>query len=184
METLPRDLLFDLLLHLKNTNLLNLCNTNKRLAQFCDESNDYFWQQKVLLDYSDIPPKPNNISWKRYYVQLGTNHLKRIPLYYNEELLGHIWISRDDTTKKILQISNQIFKLRYPNDYPVNLTNGAHFTSPEYLSWKLPLYELVHLDQPLLREMYNGTHKLVYLSMSGLSRATLIYEYISKYITV
>ncbi len=44
METLPRDLLFNILLHLKNSDLLNLCNINKRLYNFRDGTNEYFWQ--------------------------------------------------------------------------------------------------------------------------------------------
>ena len=181
METLPHDLLFDLLLHLKDVDLLNLCFSNKRLAQICDENNDYFWQQKTLLDYFDIPPKSNNISWKRYYVQLGTNHLKRIPIYYEDELLGYIWISRDDTPQKILQTSNELFKSLYPNERPMSLRNQAEPGSPEELYWNVPLFEYDEPDQPqrkhmhskplLTREMYNGTSKLTYMQIA-LNRPT------------
>ena len=172
METLSRDLLFDLLLHLQGANLLNLCNSNKQLFNFCNDTNDYFWQNKILLDYSDIPTKPANISWKRYYIQLGTNHLKQIPLYYDEELLGYIWINRDDTPNKIRQTSNQIFKLRYPNDYPISLRNDAEFDSAASIYWKHPLNEYIDSEQPLSREMYNGTSKLTYIPIRRLDQAT------------
>ena len=164
METLPRDLLFDLLLYLKNSHLLNLCNSNKQLYNFCDESNERFWQQKVYFDYQNqpIPPKPNNLSWKRFYIQLGTNHFKQIPIYYDEELIGHIWISRDDTTQKILDNSNNLFRLIYPDDYPADLRNKAALDSPNRLYWYKPLHQYIHKDKPLSRDMYNTINELIY----------------------
>lgn len=161
METLPRDILFNILLHLKNSNLLNLCNTNSRLYNFCSESNEYFWQRKVLVDYQNrkILPKPANLSWKQYYIELGTtnNFIKQIPVYFEQNRIGYIWISVNDTEADILKNSNKLFLLKYPHDNPVLLDNDI-FGS---LHWYQPL-TVEGQDKIISKEDYNRTQKLIY----------------------
>ena len=185
METLPSDLLFDLLLYLKNSHLLNLCNVNKQFYTFCDESNEQFWRQKVLIDYQErnIPDKPNNISWKEYYIRLGTNYFKEVPIFYGNDLIGHIWISRDDTTNNILYNSNRLFKSVYPNENPLELTNEL-MNSDEDLYWKNPLNEQLHNDKFLSLDTYNLTNRLIYsrfMSRASFARAFDVFRNAMNY---
>ena len=170
METLPRDLLFDLLLYLKNADLLNLCNSNKQLYNFCDESNERFWQQKVLFDYQNqpLPPKPANTSWKRFYIQLGKNLFKQIPVYYESELIGQIWISTEDKTQDLLHKSNNLFRTFYPDEDPDYLSNGTNA-----LYWQQPLYEDQHDNRVLPKDIYDNTNRLIYFSKSYLNQVAL-----------
>lgn len=137
METLAQDTVFEILLHLSGADLLTFCATNRAIASFCDEQNEYFWQLKVLNDYGDrnISNKPNNLSWKRFYLLIGTNFMKQIPLTYLISTssvinpttppqlvpLGSIWINRDDIPEQILQRANKLFTAQYPNDNPREL---------------------------------------------------------------
>lgn len=129
METIPHNIFFEILLKLSGADLLNFCSTNVTISSICDESNDYFWNKKVLNDYIDqnIPNKPGNISWKRFYILLGTSrrYIKKVPVTYqiadNIEQLGHIWINYTDTPNKILRLTNNLFINKYPNDHPDSL---------------------------------------------------------------
>ncbi len=137
METLSKENLSEILSHLSGADLLNLCAINKQLSTFCDESNTYFWQKKVLRDYNNIPPKSTNISWKRFYIELGTSHnyIKPVPIkYIGKEKrvidLGRIWINNTDNSNKLLENANKLFKSRFPHDNPNGLRAVAHIDLP------------------------------------------------------
>lgn len=165
METLPRDLLFNLLLHLKTPALLKLCNSDKRLYHFCDESNEYFWQQKVLQDYQTAPAKPNNISWKRYYIQLGWKH---VPVYFEFDLIGEIWITEEDTANDILRKSNRLFRSFDPDTQPEYLSIGS-----KLLYWEQPLQSEQQKDQTVTKDVYDNISKLIYFSQSYLNQVAM-----------
>lgn len=126
METLSRDTLFQLLLNLSGSDLLNICAINRTLSLFCDESNDFLWKTKALQDYQNIPNKPDNISWKRYYILLGTTNrfIKEVLVTYRtetQETIGTIWINNTDTPSNIINSANKLFISKYPNDDPIYL---------------------------------------------------------------
>ena len=132
METLPRNTLFEILLYLSGADLLNFCSTYTIISSVCDENNDDFWKMKVVNDYpnQNIPNKPNNISWKRFYILLGTSrrYIKQIPVTFdnplndNIEQIGQIWINYTDPPGKILGLANNLFINKYPNYDPLQLT--------------------------------------------------------------
>ena len=125
METLSRDTISELLSYLSRADLLNFCAINKTISSLCDENNKNFWRTKVLNDYKNVPNKPDNLSWKRFYILLGTTRqfIKRIPIIYDNHnvktVLDKIWINNTDKPGKIFLLANQIFNSKYPNDCPI-----------------------------------------------------------------
>lgn len=138
METLSHDTVFQLLTHLSKADLLNICTLNTTFASFCDAQNEYFWQTKVLQDYSNVPPKPDNISWKRFYILLGTTRqfIKQIPIVYDDSHIDHIWINNTDTLDQIRSNANQIFLKQYPNDDPDELRMSG---GDLFIYWRKPI---------------------------------------------
>ena len=187
MENIPSNALFELLQHLSGPDLLNMCSTNRVIASFCDESNDYFWKLKVLKDYPQALNKPANISWKRFYVLIGTNFMKQIPLKYfhsaflptNEVSLGSIWISRTDTPDQILHRANEIFLAEYPNDKPEQLNlKGLYFD----LFWENPISNAKLVN--LLSNYYNRGEELIYWSTVSLRSRIRAKEWIIRNATI
>lgn len=173
LETLPRDILFQILLNLKGAALLNLCNTNRSLFNFCQESNDYFWQQKVLLDYQDKKglPKPNHLGWKQYYIELGTtqNFIKQIPVSVDEKEIGYIWISVNNTEREILDSSNKLFLRYYPKGDPISLSNDVLRS----LEWRDPL-KIQATNTMIQKRDYDKTKYLDYRLTWALSHRAIM----------
>lgn len=178
METLSRDTVFQLLLNLSGANLLNFCATNTTISSICDERNDYFWRTKVFNDYSNVPNKPDNLSWKRFYILLGTTRqfIKQVPITYKDRqlnewiTLGQIWINNTDTPDQILLRANQIFLKRYPNDDPDQLTI---VNNKFYIFWSKPISapQLFNFNPTY----YNMIQQLRYVPASSVPRGAMRY---------
>jgi len=77
--TLPTDLLTYQLIHLPIDTLINLCQTNSRIAKLCND--DYLWQQRVINVFKDrVNDKNSNNTWKAFYFNLLNSHI--VPIYY------------------------------------------------------------------------------------------------------
>ena len=111
------------------------------------------------MDYNetDIPTKPINISWREYYIRLGTNYFKQIPIYINSELIDQIWINKDDTT-------NDIFISVYPeieedsNIEPIMLKDNIN-----RLYWHYPLQERQRDNNKIDEDIYRKINRLTYI---------------------
>ena len=174
METLSRENLFEILLHLSGANLLNLCVINKQLTSFCDESNTYFWQLKVLQDYSNIPPKPKFVSWKRFYIELGTtsNYIKPIKITYvgrakRTLTIGILWINNQDDKNQLLEKANRMFKTQFPKDHPdgvyaLGSMESRTINDNEYPTYKELIYWRNPLDSPVLMKYTLDFYSTIY----------------------
>lgn len=94
---LDTEMLQNQLLFMDPIDLTNLCSTNKKLKEICDQ--DFFWERKYVLDFGESlenqPPKSPSETWKSYYskrynpersliqtIEEGDNH----PEMYNFDL--------------------------------------------------------------------------------------------------
>ena len=164
METLSYELIFELLLRLENQNLFNLCSVNVALSTFCQ--NDCFWKQKVLLDYPDAADRDNS-TWKQFYIVLSRDHNKPIPVYYNGQLVGTIWISDTNTLDEILSTANRLFLAKFHEDIPYSLSLMDNLR--ELLNWSTPTINARISDQNVTN-YYSRSQKLIYKSMSEIRR--------------
>ena len=65
METLPAELLLDILLNLEHEEIVNFCKSNKRIARICNDF--YFWNQKSLKDFKmSLPTNINSHPYQLY----------------------------------------------------------------------------------------------------------------------
>lgn len=107
--SLPRELVQELLLSMDTSVLLNFCSTNKEFRNLCN--NEFFWQQKVS-QLGQVSPKPNNLSWKQYFINL--TNFKTIPIYIypQPQPVAQLYVSYDDSISKLVEEAN---KLMYQN---------------------------------------------------------------------
>ena len=108
---LPYNNLFEILLNTETSELVKLCPRHSNINKICND--DYFWQLKLLRDYQ-ANTKPEQLSWKQYYMWLYIP--KQIPVYESEttvyrripivNLLGTITIKRTETLQDLLNKSN------------------------------------------------------------------------------
>ncbi len=136
---------------------------------------------KVLMDYKDrnVPPKPTNLNWKQYYIELGTsfNYIKKISIYFDRDFIGYLWISSTDMTTNILNNSNKLYLSFDPNNehHPDSLSNGTR-----NLYWSHPLDEDVSnrslyraLDDTIPYHLYQVTDKLIYFYVGSIAQMAL-----------
>jgi hypothetical protein len=69
-EKLSKDVIVIIASNMRLKDLMNFCLTSSRFNRLiCD--NEVFWFNKTQLDFKNAKPKPENISWKRYYQELA-----------------------------------------------------------------------------------------------------------------
>ena len=69
METLPNELNVRLFLEMDYPTLMNLCQGNRQIYDFCQS--EYFWQQKLFRDYPDLVQyKPLEMTYQEHYRSL------------------------------------------------------------------------------------------------------------------
>lgn len=66
LENIPPELFAEIALSLPYPDLENLCNTNPRIRQLCN--NDQFWYQRTIQDFGNNTNKPNDINWKEWFL--------------------------------------------------------------------------------------------------------------------
>lgn len=120
---LPRDILYEILLHTEPKTLISSCATNKSIANICNDEN--FWTNKIQVDFelisnywrSDtltkllpngsilIQNKPRSISFKRFYFDLLNDHLRPIVVTSTLDQLdlpSFIWVRDIDSINSII----------------------------------------------------------------------------------
>ena len=124
MELVPVDIYKEIITKLSHANLLNFCNVNKIMSTLFSESNEEFWHIKTINDYKKMPRKPENMSWKRFYVELGTtnNFIKSVSMEYisridfdGDDL--YVSISKPDSAEDLLRQIVDIFAIEYKFRY-------------------------------------------------------------------
>lgn len=93
---IPSDTLFEILLHTDPQTLIASCQTNKSIANICND--EHFWVNKILVDFEKIAHrwrsdkikkivhngdvlisnKPTSINFKRFYFDLINDHIRPI----------------------------------------------------------------------------------------------------------
>lgn len=73
MNTIPKDVMIDMLLPMHHQDILNFCTTNKEYNNICDDTK--FWYRKYVLDFGkeDIPIVVN---YAQYLLKFHTEQLK------------------------------------------------------------------------------------------------------------
>ena len=127
MQNLSSDTLLQILYSLTGVDLFNTCKTNRKIYSCCKENNDFFWKSKVLSDYDgkNIPDKPTDISWKRFYIDLGTTntYIKQVKIYYRIFYVGSIWINYTNKIHEIISRANTVFYRKFCKAYFAEIKN-------------------------------------------------------------
>ncbi len=104
MESIPQELLIEIMLNLEITDILNLCQLNKNISKLCN--NNEFWRLKSQRDYLNYTQtKSRNITWKEFYLHRANP--RKIPIIYAQNAftripIGGIWIKLQDTPEQIV----------------------------------------------------------------------------------
>lgn len=105
--------------------ILNKCQYDSYIFEYCN--NDNYW--KDMINEMDIKDKPKGMKWREYYIYL--NKINRIPIYYNNQNIGYIWIKGEYSLEKGLGDIYNMYK-KYGN----KTINGY------YVSDKIVIYLL------------------------------------------
>lgn len=126
MESIPKELLFEIMLNLNITDILNFCQLDKNITQICN--NNEFWRLKSHRDYLQYTlTKARNITWKEFYwnranprkisIIYAPNAFTRIPI-------GGIWIKVSDTHEQVIanvfNLVNLVANDMKPKIWPAN----------------------------------------------------------------
>lgn len=69
METLSKDVKFEMALNLSPRDVLSFCLTSKKNSDICNS--DIFWYRKTMHDYANLRKyKLERESWKRFYIRI------------------------------------------------------------------------------------------------------------------
>ncbi len=98
METISKDLFYELLNHLNIKALLELCITNKQFNKLCN--NETLWRMRLKRDYPNI--KINN-NYKQGYLDLYNKDTRSIPIYYNDTYIIDLWVNKYDNFETIIE---------------------------------------------------------------------------------
>lgn len=73
----PADITYSIMLQASLPELIKLCKTERAAFNICD--NPRFWQKKLQLDYPNLQ-KPNDVDWKRFYIDYTQGRYKLVTL--------------------------------------------------------------------------------------------------------
>lgn len=102
------DMLREIMLHLDANALIQLCSTNKLAKTLCDK--EEFWLKKLHRDqYWEYSPnvstlieyKPNNMSYRDFYLNLGQDKLHLILVSYPDLSADYMWLNNKMTVQDI-----------------------------------------------------------------------------------
>ena len=95
IESLPDEILFNVLVDLDLTDLLRLCQTSKRVYAICQD--DFLWYRRTIKEFPwEINSKQQDETWERLYMYAYNN--QEIPVYRTGKLLGKVKIQNNDPT--------------------------------------------------------------------------------------
>lgn len=108
---LPLEIYWLILLSSPRKTLVQLCTSNKFLANICD--NDYFWELKMAKDYRQyVNFKPENITYKVAYWKLVNNKAKIVPVRVGNKIIAQFWLTQDMLRSELY---DKIYKLYLDN---------------------------------------------------------------------
>jgi len=121
MNLLPRDVIIEIMLNTDYANLINTCQTDRKVSSICHDYN--FWKRKYQYDFGQ-PPNDKIYSWRQLYEQQLRSKNVYVIEYFdggNYEILTTAFLNRDHA---INQLVESLFKnkhyLQPPNieEYP------------------------------------------------------------------
>lgn len=118
---LPIELHYYMALHTSVESIFKLCQVNSFYMDLCNDNN--FWRQKLWLDFPQFAPfKPNEITWKNAYVDIYKGDIKVIPIKYRNNIIGNVWINRNNTYREVYENILRIFEGLFPNQRDISVT--------------------------------------------------------------
>jgi len=98
LETLPLEIVHQIILSGSITDLLNISRINKLLLQICQD--EYLWKCGFIQRYNNILVKPHFMSWKQFLIYLETPFI--IPIYNKLTILDFISINSSQSIDVII----------------------------------------------------------------------------------
>jgi hypothetical protein len=129
---------------------LNLCQINKQLNAVCND--ETFWENKLKYDYPEYYDlKPVYITWKQTYFSLAKG-IKSFPVYFQNNLLGYIWLHVTNTQRDAMRAIFQLINNRMGNLFFIHVLLNTPNQNPY-----LPI--ITSTDKPLTMNLpeYNGS---------------------------
>lgn len=103
MQSIPRDLFFEILEHLDISDIIKYCSTNSRFNSYCRETN--LWSRLFQRDY----PGFETTNAQQDYLNLFRKNTRLIPIYVNDVCVTDLWIDNTDTYKTIISKLQEIW---------------------------------------------------------------------------
>ena len=139
-ETLPRDMLIEIMLFLDMESQTQLYRVNKKLREICNNEcilekkklyrgYEKIWRYSLIKGLEALMKlKPNNLPRKNFYRNLAHNKLHPIEVYYPDRTPHIIWIS---STHTINDIKNIIHKSHDVSSRYISFLNSDVNLLPE-----------------------------------------------------
>lgn len=183
IESLPDEILFNVLVNLGLPDLLNLCQTSRRVYNICQD--DTLWYQRIIREFPwEINSKPGGQTWEEWYIYVY-NH-QDIPVYRNGKLLGTVRIQNNDPTStfgRLEQYLDDASQIIYGGDGNINVYVYQYINQRILPSIQQDRFRMVRLNEQRVPIRYIN---ITYNSIQGLAIYLLhqddtirIYGYVS-----
>lgn len=135
--------------------LLNMCQLSRRFAIICND--EMFWSGKLHYDYPEIAKiKPIEMTSKQTYLDLVKDIIKPFPIYFEGNLIAHVWLRNTNTQREALSFIHQFFDTLVPaekrqHEFFVHVLSRAN--AQQYVPILLENDDLVTANFP----EYNGS---------------------------
>lgn len=126
METMNKDIFYEVAKKLDANFILNMCTVNKHYSNICND--DTFWGDKLYYDYPNYNG-PKVSTYKNTYLIITKNILKPLAVFIGDDNIGNVWVFQHSTYNDIINYIN----ILYQNIIPYNnwsLKTGIFYLLP------------------------------------------------------
>lgn len=108
LTELPADMLISIFEQLPLSELSSMCQNNSKFRAICQR--EQLWQKRTENEFGHVPEKPDNLSWRDYYLSF----FHSVPIYWNGDVIGTILINsenRQETIENLVKALDKHFHL-------------------------------------------------------------------------
>ncbi len=85
--TIPKELLGEIITHVPLVDLIKLCQSDKFIAQICQNER---LLSLVIKEQTGYTSKPKEFSWRQFAILLSSDKIRQVNILHKGEIIGNI----------------------------------------------------------------------------------------------
>ena len=155
---LPDELILPILIDLPIVDLIHFCQTDKRIQNLCQD--EILWRERLRKDYGydSIPQKYRNLTWQQFYMQLATDQVREIDVYYKDKYIGRVLVGKFDT---YYQVKRSLILLlrKFIGPQVANIDGEVYFHDTDEVFFDLRDYNTEDIVGTIVLSKFHYTEK-------------------------